>query len=223
MDRRARGQGGQVILNRSNLVQQPERSTVRSTARSRSFNGNRLRREQPRARRLRRVVALAKRLEHVDEQARRRVKAGECFGGRHAIETARPDQSPDDRAVLLLRPTPWSFFRYDGLDRVSSIRCSLQKAISSSLRNSLPLSVSIPRNGNGSAPRSWSTASTTSCASRTSSGTHSVRGLYRGLPTTGTELAMDLARRRTVRGLTGAEGQWMAISRLIAASRTANR
>ena len=40
----------------------------------------------------------------------------------------------------------WSFFRY-GLDRVSSMPCSWQKPINTSLRNSLPLSVSIPRNG----------------------------------------------------------------------------
>ena len=45
----------------------------------------------------------------------------------------------------------WSFFRY-GLDRVSSMPCSLQKPINTSLRNSLPLSVSTPRNGNGRAP-----------------------------------------------------------------------
>ena len=60
----------------------------------------------------------------------------------------------------------WSFFRY-GLDRVSSMPCSLQKPINTSLRNSLPLSVSTPRNGNGRAPRSRSTASTTTLASRT--------------------------------------------------------
>ena len=91
MDRRARGQAGQVMLNRSNLVQQPER-VHRAEHRAQPVlhrNGNRVRRQQPRARRLRRVVALAnagavarllgelkRRLEHVDEQARRRVETG---------------------------------------------------------------------------------------------------------------------------------------------------
>ena len=70
----------------------------------------------------------------------------------------------------------WSFFRY-GLDRVNSMPCSLQNPINTSLRNSLPLSVSILRNENGSASRSRSTASTTAPASRTSSGTHSVQAL----------------------------------------------
>ena len=91
MDRRARGQTGQVMLNCANLVQQPER-VHRAEHGAQSIlhrNRDRVRRQQPSARRLRRVVALAnagtvarllgeleRRLEYVDEQARRRCRGG---------------------------------------------------------------------------------------------------------------------------------------------------
>ena len=114
---------------------------------------------------------------------------GNTFTNRRAAEYRRASASAPGRPSRRPYPTSrrttapffcstqaWSFFRY-GLDRVSSMPCSLQKPINTSLRNSLPLSVSIPRNGNGRAPRSRSTASTTTPASRTSSGTHSVQPL----------------------------------------------
>ena len=40
----------------------------------------------------------------LQQQPRRRVEAGQPIGGGHALETAVPDQPPDDRAVLLLDP-----------------------------------------------------------------------------------------------------------------------
>ena len=60
---------------------------------------------------------------------------------------------------------------------------SRQKPTNTSLRNSLPLSMSIPRSGNGSAPRNWVSASTTRRASRTRSGTHSVHPLAMSVST----------------------------------------
>ena len=119
MNRRACSQSGQVMLNRTDLVQQPERVHGAGQRPQTVLHrgGNRVRGEQPRTRRLRRVVALVdagadpcllgeleRRLEHVHEQARRRVQAGQRFGPGHAFQTAIPHQAADDRAVLLLDP-----------------------------------------------------------------------------------------------------------------------
>ena len=119
VDRRAGGQSGQVMLNRANFVQQSER-IHRAEHRPQAVLhhcGNRIRREQTRARRLRRVVAFAnpgavtrlfgeleRRLENVDEQARRRIQASQRCRGGYALQATIPDQSADDRAVLLLDP-----------------------------------------------------------------------------------------------------------------------
>ena len=120
------------------------------------------------------------------------VPAGGSGAGRRSLISLRPalpSISETLRRPLVFRRRPvfcstqaWSFFRY-GLDRVSSMPCSSQKPISTSLRNSLPLSVSIPRSGNGRAPRSRSTASTTTPASRTSSGARSVQPLAMSVST----------------------------------------
>ncbi len=60
-------------------------------------------------------------------------------------------------------------------DRVNSTFVSLQYAMSASLMNSLPLSVSTPRRGNGIVGRRRASASTTRPLSRTRSGRHSVQ------------------------------------------------
>ena len=47
---------------------------------------------------------LERRLEHVHEQARRRVETRQGLAGGHALQAAVPDQTADDRPVLLLDP-----------------------------------------------------------------------------------------------------------------------
>ena len=119
MDRRPRGEGGEMMLDGPNLVQQRER-VHRTEHRAQPVlrrNGNRVQRQQARARRLRRRVALPntaavarllrqleRRLEDVHEQARRRVEAGQRLGCRHALQAAVPDHPANDGAVLLLDP-----------------------------------------------------------------------------------------------------------------------
>ena len=70
----------------------------------------------------------------------RRFGAGPCLPDGHS-PTKRRTTAP-----FFCSTHAWSFFRY-GLDRVSSMPCSLQTPINTSLSNSLPLPVSIPRNG----------------------------------------------------------------------------
>ena len=173
MDRRARGQSGQMMLNRTDLVQQPERIQGAGQRPQAALHrgGNRVRGEQPRTRRRWRVVALVhagaepgllreleRRLEHVHEQAR----AAEC---RRASASA--PRMPSRRPYPTSRRTTAPFFCSTPRLVVLPIRprprqlaaVLPQKPINTSLRNSLPLSVSIPRNGNGRAPRSRLTAS----------------------------------------------------------------
>src|SRR5216110_972880 len=74
-----------------------------------------------------------------------------------------------------------------------------QYASSASFTNSLPLSVSTPRSGNGIASRRRSSASTTKLASRTSSATHSVQPVamsdrvFAVVASQGDELVQDAA------------------------------
>ena len=59
MVRRARGQGGKVMLNRTNLVQEPDwvQRVEQRAEPVLHLGGNRVRRKQPRTRSLRRVIA----------------------------------------------------------------------------------------------------------------------------------------------------------------------
>ncbi len=92
-------------------------------------------------------------------------------GSEIAIEVGRLS-----RQDAVERELAWSFLRC-GRERVNSTLCSLQYLTSASLTNSLPLSESIPRSANGIASRMPSSPSTTSEASRTSNGRHSVQPL----------------------------------------------
>ena len=86
-----------------------------------------------------------------------------CSG---APETPRVLSSHRTTAPFFCSTQTQSFLPY-GRHRVSSISCSLQKATNTSLRNSLPLLVSIASSG---APRSRSTASTTRSCTRCDGG-----------------------------------------------------